>query len=77
MAAQRPLFRIVLNVVLDGLLAAVAVPLAHLLADPLAAGRGMVDAGLAAGGRRRRACCWPDCRSGCPCNTGALPASAT
>ena len=36
MAAQRPLFRIVLNVVLDFLLAALAVPIAHVLADPLA-----------------------------------------
>jgi O-antigen biosynthesis protein WbqV len=34
MAAQRPLFRIVLNVVLDGVLAALAVPLARWLADP-------------------------------------------
>jgi O-antigen biosynthesis protein WbqV len=34
MAAQRPLLRIVLNVVLDGLLAALAVPLASWLADP-------------------------------------------
>ena len=34
MAAQRPLLRIVLNVVLDGVLAALAVPLARWLADP-------------------------------------------
>jgi O-antigen biosynthesis protein WbqV len=34
MAAQRPLLRIVLNVVLDGMLAALAVPLARWLADP-------------------------------------------
>jgi FlaA1/EpsC-like NDP-sugar epimerase len=36
MVAQRPLLRIVLNVVLDGLLAALAVPLARWLADPAA-----------------------------------------
>jgi O-antigen biosynthesis protein WbqV len=37
MAAQRPLLRIVLNVVLDGLLAALAVPLARWLSDPAGA----------------------------------------
>ncbi len=36
MAAQRPLLRIVLNVVLDGVLAALAVPLARWLSDPAA-----------------------------------------
>jgi FlaA1/EpsC-like NDP-sugar epimerase len=48
MAAQRPLFRIVLNVVLDGVLAALAVPLARWLADP--AGPWLAPAWLPAAG---------------------------
>jgi len=48
MAAQRPLFRIVLNVVLDGVLAALAVPLARWLADP--AGLWLAPAWLPAAG---------------------------
>ncbi len=69
--AARPPVRIALNIAIDGALAAVAVPLARVVADP--SGDWLHPPGFLL--RVRRHCCWRDCHSGCHGNSGDLPGS--
>ena len=72
--AARPYVRIALNVAIDGALAALAVPLARVVADP--SGDWLAPA-LASGRRRGCLAAGRDCRSGCRGNSGVSPASTT